>query len=238
MFPTATGQPGRHLPLDGTFNIRDLGGYVTTHGHQTRWRTLLRADSLHRLTPAAQTALIAHGVRTVIDLRWTFETLQAPNPLAASSAVRYHHLSLWGDEWPLERLPATYAELYCLLLDERQAQIGRVLATLAAPGALPALFHCAAGKDRTGVIAALALALVGVPVATIVEDYALSAHYLADAYPGQPPVECPPAAMLATLDHLERRHGGAERYLLAAGLTPGEQVALRQALTAAAEGTP
>jgi protein-tyrosine phosphatase len=238
VFPTATGQPGRHLPLDGTFNIRDLGGYLTAHGHQTRWRTLLRADSLHRLTPAALEVLVGYGVRTVIDLRWTHETLLAPNPLVASLTVRYHHLSMFGDEWPPERLPATYADVYRLMLDERQAQIGRILATLAGPGALPALFHCAAGKDRTGVIAALALALVGVPAATIAEDYALSAHYLANAYPGQPPVECPPAAMLATLDHLETRHGGAERDLLAAGLTPADLTALRQALTMALEAAP
>ncbi len=63
-------QPKRHLRLEGTYNVRDIGGYRTTDGRHTRWRRLLRADSLHRLTPASQAALVDYGVRTVIDLRF------------------------------------------------------------------------------------------------------------------------------------------------------------------------
>src|SRR6185369_10690856 len=81
-------EASRHLPLDGTYNVRDIGGYTTRVGRRTRWRTLLRADSLHRLTAPAQAELLGCGVRTIVDLRHAGEHLAAPNVFAASSAVR------------------------------------------------------------------------------------------------------------------------------------------------------
>ena len=74
------------------------------------------------------------------------------------------------------------ARLYRSWLDVRQPQIGRILATLAEPDARPAIYHCAGGKDRTGVISALLLGIAGVPDEVIAEDYALSARYLMDRY--------------------------------------------------------
>lgn len=72
----------RHIPLAGTFNLRDVGGYATAGGARVRWRTLFRADSLHRLPAEAQEALLARGVRTVIDLRHAGELAVAPHILA------------------------------------------------------------------------------------------------------------------------------------------------------------
>ncbi|MCC6626949.1 MAG: tyrosine-protein phosphatase [Chloroflexi bacterium] len=238
--------PSRHLPLDRSYNIRDLGGYLISDGLRTRWRTLLRGDALHRLTPAAQAALLAEGVRTIVDLRWTFELAMAPNVFATAATVRYHHLSLLDEVMQPADLPEPGFPTYRLLLDARQAAIRATLATLAAPGALPAIFHCTAGKDRTGVISALLLALSGVPDDTIVADYALSNDYLMNGYYDdvrqrvlergenwdyvRPLLYCHPEAMRQTLAHLADRYGGAEPYLRGIGLSTTELAALRDAL--------
>jgi protein-tyrosine phosphatase len=242
----SSSSPSRHLPLERSYNIRDLGGYATADGRRTRWRTLLRGDGLHQLTPAARATLLAEGVRTVVDLRWTIELAQAPNVFADATDVRYHHLSLLDERMQPADLPEPGFATYRLLLDERQAAIRATLATLAAPGALPAIFHCTAGKDRTGVISALLLALSGVPDDTIVADYTLSNDCLAAGYYDEvrrrvlargedwdhvrPLLYCHPAAMRQTLAHLTDRYGGAEAYLRAIGLTTGELAALREAL--------
>jgi protein-tyrosine phosphatase len=252
-----TAPPGepfdRHLLLETSYNLRDVGGYATVDGRRTRWRTLLRADSLHQLTPASQATLLDLGLRTVIDLRWPAELARWPNVFAGSPHVRYHHLPVFDESVPLEALPATAAEIYRLMVDARPAQLRAALAALAAAGGVPAVVHCAAGKDRTGVVVALALAAAGVPEATIVADYALSNDCLRrsgyyDAVRRQalargqrweevePALYCPPEAMAATLAYLRERFGGVDRYLLAIGLTPGELAALRDGLTEPAAG--
>ena len=183
--------PRRHLDLDGTYNLRDIGGYVTSDGSVTRWKTLLRSDSLHRLPSASQAALIGYGLRTVIDLRRTYEVDEAPNVFADSLDVRYYRHNLTGDRTPADTTTSAateekgsrmLVENYTRYLDLRRAQFVETLATLAAPGALPALVHCAVGKDRTGTITALVLGIARVPAETIAEDYALSARYLLRRY--------------------------------------------------------
>ena len=177
----------RHLRLEGTYNVRDLGGYATVDGRTTRWKTLLRADGLDRLAPVSQRALIDHGIKTVIDLRRTTEVVETPDALADSPDFKYCHKNMAGDLIPEDesavpietRVGAEYwTANYTARLDLRRAHIVEILAMLSSPGTLPALFHCAAGKDRTGVIAALVLGLAGVPAETIAEDYALTARYL------------------------------------------------------------
>ena len=97
-------EPKRHLDLEGAYNIRDIGGYKTSDGRSTRWQTLLRADSLHRLAPASVTALMEYGVRTVIDLRTTDELQQAPDVLSNSSDFSYIHRNILGDPKESETL--------------------------------------------------------------------------------------------------------------------------------------
>jgi protein-tyrosine phosphatase len=214
--------------------VRDLGGYRTRDGRITRWRTFFRADSLHRLPPAAQTTLLDHGVRSILDLRRSDELQTAPNVFATSATVSYHHLSLLVDHPPQPGDPRPLCETYLHMLDERQEQIGTALGTLATPGNLPAVVHCTAGKDRTGLIVALVLGLIGVPDETIVEDYALSARHLTGAFLEEtrqrilrrgytweqylPLLQCPPEFMHATLQHLRARYGGMEAYSRTVGL--------------------
>ena len=94
-------QPRRHLAIEGAYNIRDLGGYPTLDGRRTRWKTFIRASSLHRLPPDSQAALVDYGIRTVIDLRSTHEVDEAPSVFAdqAQESHRgYYHQNLTGDE--------------------------------------------------------------------------------------------------------------------------------------------
>ena len=246
-------QPARHLDIDGAYNVRDLGGYPTSDGRETRWKTFVRAASLHALQPASQSALIDYGIRTVIDLRKTWETGEAPNVFEGSSHVTYHHQNMLGDgpepeADPIKSVgPANYmAASYSSWLDLRKPQIGRTLATLAEPEARPAIYHCAGGKDRTGIISALLLGIAGVPGDIIAEDYALSARYLLDRYFAEqaPPesnpgnftwedyqrVHCPPDAMTKVLEDLNGRYGGIEPYVRTTGLSSGQIESIRAAL--------
>ncbi len=236
----------RHIPLAGTFNLRDVGGYAAAAGVRVRWRTLFRADSLHRLPAEAQEALLARGVRTVIDLRHAGELAVAPHILADAPGVAYHHRSLFGEGRELGPTGGDLGALYRAVLDRRGAEIAAVFGLLAAPDALPAVVHCTAGKDRTGLIVALLLGVAGVPAATIAEDYALTAQYLVAEFWAEARVRaeasghdweayqqlliCPPELMLATLAYLDERYGGVVPYLLAQGVTAEQIATLRAAL--------
>ena len=233
----------RHLDIKSAYNVRDLGGYRTRDGGCTRWRRFLRADSLHRLTPADQAALVDYGVGTMIDLRWPAETQAHTNVFAGSDKLEFHHLSMLGDG-PSGGDPAPknadtaqiMAHGYCGCLDKYHIDIGRILQTLAAAKDHVALYHCASGKDRTGLVSAMLLDLAGVPRETIAADYALTARYMVTAHLAAANADsirtwedyqnahCPPDTMPLVLDHLGRTYGGVSGYMQAVGLTP-EQIA-------------
>ena len=246
-------RPARHLDLEGAYNLRDLGGYPTVDGKTTRWGSILRSGGMHLLSPSSQAALVDYGVRAIIDLRRDSELADTPNVFASSDRVAYLHQDIMGDrlspnrsESPEYRDPARWWRAhYTQMLDHRRPRICRTLATLADPSRRPAVFHCAAGKDRTGVVAALLLSLAGVSPETIAMDYTLSADLLLVRFPeGVPPdvdpdtlaVEdyrhehCPAEAMLATLEHLRDSYGSAEEYALGGGMSREQVEALRNAL--------
>lgn len=244
---TATSeQPARHLQLAGTYNVRDTGGYATADGGATRWRTLLRGDSLHRLTAAGQAELIAAGLRTVVDLRRDSELAQAPNVFAASEQVRYHNIPLLDGASEPAAMPRALGDIYVRILEASHAPIRAVFAALAETDAFPALVHCTAGKDRTGLIVALLLGNAGVPAATIVADYALSESYLAGGFVAElrervtaaggdwaalePLLGSPEELMLQTLASIEGRYGGIPQYLRAIGVPDAHLDAARSAL--------
>jgi len=214
----------RHLPLPGTRNVRDVGGYPTHDGRVTRWRTLLRADQLDRLTPSGQAALLRTGLRQVIDLRWPDELDRSPSVFRHSPAVRYRSVPLLADD-PTPHLGL--AGMYRHVFDARGAQLAEVALALLEPEGLPAVIGCAAGKDRTGVTIALLLDVAGVEREVIVEDYALSAAHFAnpvahvepdDWRAGSLVVDCPPELMEEALEHLDREHGGSRSLLRRHGL--------------------
>jgi protein-tyrosine phosphatase len=236
----------RHLHLEGAYNVRDVGGYLTTDGRITRWRRLLRADGLHRLSEGAQRTLLATGLRTIIDLRRPREAEQQPNVFATATTVRYRHLPLYqvvvGD-----RAERTLGEIYRWVIDECQPQIAAVIRLLAEPDALPGLVHCTAGKDRTGVIVALLLGAVNVPHETIVADYTVSAENLRGEFTEatrqrvvaagldwenyQRLLISPAEFMHDLLAHLDTHYGGIQQYLRTIGIDGEELAILRDMLT-------
>jgi protein-tyrosine phosphatase len=170
----------RFLSLDGCFNFRDLGGYPTTHGVHIRRRRLFRADELQRLSAADHDLLIELGIATVIDLRTSREVEQRGRFEPASKAVSYHHYPMFDVTPPLgdlsRWLQAPFvAEEYHRMLQCGRDAVRKVLALLADSTVYPAVFHCRGGRDRTGVMAAVVLALLGVREDIIVADYMLSA---------------------------------------------------------------
>ena len=180
MASMSTIDPARHLALDGTRNVRDVGGYPASGGRRTRWRTLLRSDELTRIPEATRTALEDLGLRQVIDLRWPEELVTAPNAFRRSGVVRYTSIPLLADD-PTPH--SGLAGMYRHVLDARGTQLVDVVRALLVDDGLPAIIGCAAGKDRTGVTIALLLDLVGVPREVIIDDYALSARYFASPSP-------------------------------------------------------
>lgn len=225
-------QPSRHLPLSGSYNIRDLGGYETRTGSQTRWHRLLRADSPHNLSAMARAKLLKLGVKTVIDLRNTDELEQSPNPFANHDGVRYLNVPLFAGLSRAGTHPTNLIQIYQTALEHSQIEFRTVLRQIAESDGIT-LFHCTAGKDRTGLIAALILGALEVSDEQIIEDYALTSSYI------QPLVKTlredalakghdlawynqlltsEPSTMQVTLEHLETHYGGAQGYLKMLGL--------------------
>ena len=243
----------RHILLEGNYNARDIGGYPIAGGGSTRWKVFMRSDRMDLLTAADQAKLQDYGVRSIIDLRTVHETRETPNVFVESDEIAYVHCDLMGDTpTPITDevalgLPAVRIERsYTGWLDYRKAQFAEVLGMLADPAFGPALYHCAGGKDRTGVISALLLSIAGVPRDVILDDYTLTSEFLyrrallGGARPEEMPVSspreyadeyCPRDGMARTLAHLDRGYGGIEAYVRSIGLTEGQVKALREMLT-------
>ena len=167
----------RHIHLDGTHNVRDLGGYPHRGGGITIWRALLRADGLHHMTDASIMRLAEMGVSAIIDLRGPHELVTHPNPFAGHATIRYHNIPLFDALAPIATTDASFDMIarYRDSLDHCGHRIAEVLTAIADAPAGAVVFHCTAGKDRTGIIAALLLLVAGVSEEIIVEDYALTA---------------------------------------------------------------
>jgi protein-tyrosine phosphatase len=238
----------RRLAWEGLLNARDLGGYPTADGRQTRWGAVVRSDSLAALTPAGRQALLDYRVRSMVDLRLPAEVARRPNPFAEPDAhgVAYVNVSFLDPATPPpEDEDVRLADDYKGMLDRFREPVAAVMAAIANAPEGGVLVHCAAGKDRTGLIAALLLGLVGVAPETIAADYALTAECLRprnEAWLEDGPGDreervallarfAPTAeVMLEVLDHLHKRYGGVEPYLLEAGVSPADLARLRERL--------
>ena len=259
----------RGVAADGIWNMRDLGGLPRHDGGTVVRGLFYRADNLANLSPAGVAAVLRLGVRTVIDLRHDQAARKLPNPLRRHPQVAYHQVDMIGDRnslasdvldvtWRDADADSRYAALplfshlrdYCRWLDERQPQLRTILRLLARPRATPVIYHCEAGKDRTGVLSALLLLLAEVPDLAIAADYTHTArnHFrrLESLHAsGEQPLAmrdeaeyaarfCPVELMPILLFWLRSRYGDIAGYLARIGLSDADVRALRDALTAAA----
>ncbi len=232
------------LRFPGLLNARDLGGLATRDGVRTRAKSLLRTDDLWRLTPEGVESLLSYGVRSVIDLRWPRERETYPSVFQSGvDSVRYSHISLLdrSEEAWRRRTPDVPKEKWnCVVIDNARKAIADVLRSVADAPEGVVLFHCAAGKDRTGVIASLLLAAADVEPSEIAADYAVSTDYLRDpyftAYPERDRAAimedlwCPPEQVYNMLARLDDTYGGATGYFGHIGLSTREIARIRDRL--------
>ncbi|MEU6722722.1 tyrosine-protein phosphatase [Nonomuraea wenchangensis] len=219
----------RHIEFANLCNFRDMGGYPTADGRAIRWQRLYRADSLGWLDRDDLAAFRALRVRTVIDLRHPFE-IERMGRVPESEGQRYHNLPIEGRRWDVNAYDealgvARYlADRYLEVTEDGVDNLRTALETIADAGNAPVVIHCAAGKDRTGVLAALVLSLAGVSEDDIVADYALTGlateRFVADWRRRHPDAAlwpgfglAPAEAMRFFLTDLTARHGSPERYV-------------------------
>jgi protein-tyrosine phosphatase len=242
----------RLIALDGAVNFRDLGGYPAEGGMRTRWRVLFRADGLGDLTKSDLEVMRSLGIRTVIDLR-SGDELERSRYDVDAHPVAFHHFPIierLPDPEEFDRRPGLLGSQYQEMLRDAGPQIVAALEVLSAPDALPAVFHCTAGKDRTGVLAAMVLSLLGVEDEIVVADYALSGAAMTRLraklllkYPDSRDVienidevfSADPAQMELLLAHLAEQHASAEAYVAAQGAGPRLVETLCQTLLESAE---
>lgn len=247
--------PDRDLVWQGCLNVRDLGGHPTEDGGETRFRAFVRADNVERLTAEGWRALVDYGVHTVIDLRLEEEREGVvPDGLPLELLHRPLLPDFGHPDWDeINALslgtvpPASTWVVYVEFLERYRDRFGEAVRTIAAADrAGTVLFHCMGGKDRTGLLAALLLRVAGAERNSVAADYALSGvnleerhvRWIAAATSDEDRElririsATPPEAMLAVLETLDERYGGAGGYLRAAGVPAGDLAGIRARLRA------
>ncbi len=259
------------IDVDGLANLRDVGGIPTVDGQTITPGRLLRSDNLQSLTEADVERLLELGLTDVIDLRSNFEVAsEGPGPLTNRPEVTIHHHSLFREEMPgqgepkpdvrpevmpEEALPWVdleptvqvenrVASIYLSYLADRPDSIVASLREIAAAEGA-ALVHCAAGKDRTGTVVALALLLAGADPGAVVQDYAASSErvqeivdrllssgtYAANLVDRSLSSHLThPETMVAFLEHVDSEYGGVEPLLARFGWTSADTERIRAKL--------
>jgi protein-tyrosine phosphatase len=229
----------RDLDWEGCVNVRDLGGFATPTG-VTAFGVFVRADNARKLTPAGWDAAADYGIRTVLDLRSEPECTADP---PAHADFAHTRLSLFdhfdGDEAYRADLMARVANvdvaerhriLYNEALERDAVRFGQAVGVLAeADGGV--LFHCVGGKDRTGMLTALLLRLVGVEVDAVEDDYVRSETRLAQAPDREPGLNITPRGVIDNaVAETEARYGSVAEYLLQAGVSSAQLERIRARL--------
>jgi Protein tyrosine/serine phosphatase len=235
--------------LQSTCNTRDLGGYRTEDGRVTGCH-MVRSDCFQPLTLKDQQTLIEKGVNCSIDLRSAEECENVVDVFRSHDAVAYHHIPLMSDEL-LKRSDEVMmntegylffmGDVYQNILDIQQQELRQVFQTMLAYPTGHTLYHCSAGKDRTGVVSALLLLLAGVSEADVIDDYALTSDMLQtmrarfrEELKGKLPDDridqvmgAPAENMRKMIDYLNEKWGGVRAYLDQIGLDATSQDELK-----------
>ncbi len=232
----------RRVVLQTVHNCRDLGGYPTETGLVTRWGLLYRADGFHRMTVDDIAIVRSLGLRTVVDLRTHGELEERGHFPHHEIEVDFVHHPILDRTWDEAEMLGTRTDheflvhAYTLMLAEGSANFAGAIAQLARPGALPAVFHCAAGKDRTGILAALLLGALGVSRSVLLGDYGLTRDgmvrmrdWVVREFPESASLMAEtPSAFLAALpdalgevlDAVVAEHGSIREYVVSIGVAP------------------
>jgi protein-tyrosine phosphatase len=242
----------RLVPLEGALNFRDLGGYTGLDGRAVKWGLVYRSDALHELTERDLDVIQGLGLRAIYDLRRGVERDRQPTAIPSEHGHRVVHLVVADN--PDDNAPEILdlilsgelpeaddqfvIDAYTRILLNSASAFGRLLTHLADDDGLPALFHCAAGKDRTGIAAALLLSILGVDEDVILDDYELSTQYRSnrriealrpaiekagvDVEKVRPFLSARRPVLEATLRHLHDDYGGPIAYLTGPAGVDGE----------------
>ena len=241
-----SGNQQRWLPIEGCVNFRDLGGYRNSQGQTVRWRSLFRSDALQDMTPSdAVYAMEELGIRLVVDLRNPDEAERdGRGPLPELGVSYTHHPLLLERGFPpftggdvVERLSSTYQ----WLIHNSGPRVADAVNAIADANGSAVVFHCSAGKDRTGLLAAMILEVLGVDAETIRADYLLTNEAVEgilrrisamqpDASPTTQSLAAQPLAFQVFQNTLHGEYAGAMAYLQRHGVSSESLVRLRSSL--------
>ncbi len=217
---------GMHIPAEGMFNLRDLGGFAAAGGKRVKRATVYRSDDLSGVTDAGLKELAARNIHTVVDFRGGEEIELAPNriPATVSHVIRLPiepgNVINLGQLTP-EHGPEMMCGLYRVLAEKAQDIYRELFRLLAEFDNTPLLFHCSAGKDRTGLAAALFLLSLGVPEQQVYDDYLRSAELVREKYRAMIEADARYEALFtvrrsyleAALNVIDHDYGGVEDFL-------------------------
>jgi protein-tyrosine phosphatase len=249
-------QRSRDLIWDGLLNVRDLGGHPTEDGGETRFGSIVRADSVRQLSDEGWETLVEYGVKTVVDLR-ADEELEADPPAALPvEVIHVPFIETERSDWQAiqgeldaarEAAPdvaTATRDVYLIFLERFNRNVAAAVRAVANAPEGGVVIHCAGGKDRTGLLTAFILHLAGVGTDEIAQDYALSEErlrtrheqWLAQAQSEEERErlkrmsQTPADSMKGVFEELERRYGSVEEFLRRAGLTDDELARARARL--------
>lgn len=220
-----------HLPMEGGYNFRDLGGIKTKDGRYVKWGKILRSDDLHNLSDADFVYLSNIPLISIVDFRSEDEIQKGPDKVPASVNKDYALSIAPGnlltaaslDEFTLEQADSAMQDINRLLVTDTTAikQYKEMFTLLQSEKDMPLMFHCSAGKDRTGMAAALILSALGVDDEVIFQNYMESNIFLSDKYSKyieakpqlKPLFEVKEDFLKSGLDQIRKDHGSVENYL-------------------------
>ena len=241
-------QRSRDLLWDGLLNVRDLGGHPTEDGGETRYDSIIRADSVRQLSDQGWAALVDYGVKTIVDLRTNDELAADPPTELPVEVLHIPFFETDTEDWKevearLEAITRSTSdvstatrEVYLVFLSHFDRNVAAAIRAVADAPEGGVVIHCAGGKDRTGLLTALLLHVAGVDIDEIAADYALSEERLRPRHEEwfaqaeneeelerlKRMVQTPADSIKGVFEELERRYGSVEGYLRQAGLTEDE----------------
>jgi protein-tyrosine phosphatase len=219
--------PWRILPMEALYNVRELGGYPAFDGRRVKRGLLYRAGDLYAMTGKDRSILEGKGIKTIVDFRGDEERARSPDKLPGTVVSTWELTVDPANVIDLSRMKAGTSgeammeELYRVLVDEARPAYRQLFRLLTEIRNSPLLFHCSAGKDRTGLAAALILFALGTDRETIYEDYCLSGACLKDKYAGdiaasphlEPLMTVRRSYLDAAFERIDQHYDGPENYL-------------------------